>query len=105
MSHKNNKVNHYYRSLTRNMVITIIIVSFVPMFLVTEIIFYQFRQSYHEKVYAHLGELVRSHKQNIDSFLWEKLADIQSLIHTFDYEKLRDETWRLRLSFKACRFP
>ena len=93
MNHKNNKVNHYYRSLTRNMVITIIIVSFVPMFLVTGIIFYQFRQSYHEKVYAHLGELVRSHKQNIDGFLREKLGDIQSLIDTFDYEKLGDETF------------
>ena len=93
MSRKNVKVNHYYRSLTRNMVITIIIVSFVPMFLVTAIIYYQFQKSYHEKVYAHLGELVRNHKQNIDSFLSEKLGDIRSLIDTFNYEKLGDETF------------
>ena len=93
MSRKKGKVNHYYHSLTRNMVITIILVSFVPMFLVTGIIFYQFRQSYHEKVYAHLGELVRNHKQNIDSFLREKLGDIQSLVNTFDYEKLANETF------------
>lgn len=93
MSPKNGNVNHYYRSLTRNMVITIIMVSFVPMLMVTGMIFYQFRQSYHEKVYAHLEELVRNHKQNIDSFLREKLGDIHSLINTFDYEKLGDETF------------
>jgi two-component system NtrC family sensor kinase len=93
MSPKNAKINHYYRSLTRNMVITIIMVSFAPMFLVTGIIFYQFQKSYHEKVYAHLEELVRNHKQNIDSFLREKLGDIQSLVNTFDYEKLGDETF------------
>jgi two-component system NtrC family sensor kinase len=93
MSPKKTKINHYYRSLTRNMVITIIMVSFVPMFLVIGIIFYQFQKSYHEKVYAHLEELVRNHKQNIDSFLREKLGDIQSLVNTFDYEKLGDETF------------
>ena len=93
MRRKNGRVNPYYRSLSRNMVITIIMVSFVPMFLVTGVIFYQFRQSYHEKVYAHLGELVRNHRQNIDSFLREKLGDIQSLVNTFDSKKLGDETF------------
>ncbi len=82
----------YYHSLTRNMLLTVIIVSFTPMILVGGIILYQFQASYHEKVHAHLEELVQKHKQNIDSFLKEKLGDIRFLADNFIFEELRDET-------------
>ncbi|MEA1948367.1 MAG: ATP-binding protein [Thermodesulfobacteriota bacterium] len=82
----------YYHSLTRNMLLTVIIVSFTPMILVGGIILYQFQTSYHEKVHAHLEELVQKHKQNIDSFLQEKLGDIRFLADNFNFEELRDET-------------
>ena len=82
----------YYHSLTRNMLLTVIIVSFTPMILVGGIILYQFQASYHEKVHAHLEELVQKHKQNIDSFLKEKLGDIRFLADNFNFEELRDET-------------
>jgi two-component system NtrC family sensor kinase len=83
--------NNYYRSLTRNILITIIIVSITPMILVSSIILYQFKISYQEKVEAHLKILVKKHKQNIDSFLNQKLADIRSLARTFSFEELADE--------------
>ncbi len=82
----------YYHSLARNMLLTVIIVSFTPMILVGGIILYQFQASYHEKVHAHLEELVQKHKQNIDSFLKEKLGDIRFLADNFIFEELRDET-------------
>ena len=82
----------YYHSLTRNMLLTVIIVSFTPMILVGGIILYQFQASYHEKIHAHLEELVQKHKQNIDSFLKEKLGDIRFLADNFTFEELRDET-------------
>ncbi|MEA3438136.1 MAG: cache domain-containing protein, partial [Thermodesulfobacteriota bacterium] len=82
----------YYHSLTRNMLLTVIIVSFTPMILVGGIILYQFQASYHEKIHAHLEELVQKHKQNIDSFLQEKLRDIRFLADNFNFEELRDET-------------
>ena len=65
----------FYRSLTRNMVVTINLISLLPFLIVTGVILYQFQASYREKVYAHLAEVVRKHKQNIDTFLKEKLAD------------------------------
>jgi two-component system NtrC family sensor kinase len=74
------------------MLLTVIIVSFTPMILVGGIILYQFQASYHEKVHAHLEELVQKHKQNIDSFLQEKLGDIRFLADNFNFEELRDET-------------
>ena len=81
----------YYHSLTRNMLLIVIIVSFTPMILVGGIILYQFKTSYHEKIHAHLKELVQKHKQNIDSFLQEKLGDIRFLADNFTFEELSDE--------------
>lgn len=83
----------YYHSLTRNMLLTVIIVSFTPMILVGGIILYQFQTSYHEKVHAHLEELVQKHKQNIDIFLQEKLGDIRFLADNFTFEELSDESF------------
>jgi two-component system NtrC family sensor kinase len=93
MSPEKNKNNSYYRLLTRKMILTIIIVSFTPMILVSSIILYQFRISYHEKLQAHLKELVLKQKQNIDSFLKEKLGDIRFLAETFCCEELSDESF------------
>ncbi|MBW1721596.1 MAG: two-component sensor histidine kinase [Deltaproteobacteria bacterium] len=83
----------YYRSLARNMFLIIIIVSFTPMILASGILIYEFNISYHEKVYAHLKELVQKHKQNIDSFLREKLGDIRSMAKTFSYEEMMDQSF------------
>ncbi len=93
MNENRRKNSNYYRSLTRNMFLIVIVVSVTPMILVSGIVLYQFHTSYHEKVNAHLGELVQKHKQNIDSFLKEKLGDIRSLAKTFSFEDLRDETF------------
>ncbi|MDM8526489.1 ATP-binding protein, partial [Desulfococcaceae bacterium HSG8] len=46
----------------------------------------------YEKLYAHLEEMVHKHKQNIDSFLNERLADIRFLAKTSDFEELSDES-------------
>jgi len=93
MAPAKNKSNGYYRLLTRKMILTIIIVSFTPMILVSSFILYQFRISYHEKLQAHLKELVLKQKQNIDSFLKEKLGDIRFLAETFCCEELSDESF------------
>jgi two-component system NtrC family sensor kinase len=81
----------YYRLLTRTIQLIVIIVSVTPMVLVSGIVLYQFRSSYREKIYAHLGQLVQNHKQNIDSFLKEKLGLIRFLASTFSFEELSNE--------------
>ena len=63
----------YYRSLTRNMVIVIILISFTPMVLVTGIILDHFSASHHEKVFAHLEELVLKHVRFGQAALAEKM--------------------------------
>ena len=81
----------YYNLLTRNMILSVIIVSFTPMILVIGILLYQFNISYHEKTYAHLEELIGKYKQNIDTFLTEKLANIRFLSDSASFEELTDK--------------
>lgn len=85
--------NGYYYSLTRNMLLVIILVAITPMIVVSSIILYQFDISYHEKVQAHLEELVLKHKQQIDSFLRQRLGDIRLLTSTFSLEELKNESF------------
>ena len=84
---------NYYRTLKRNMLLIMILVSFAPLLLIAGIILYQFQVSYQGKVIAHLEEVVEKHRQNIDSFLDEKLADIRVMARTFSLERLRNESF------------
>ncbi len=86
MNRKPTPLSPYYRSLTRNMVLLVMVISFTPMLLVTGIILNRFSASHHEKIHAHLGELVLKHKQNIDGFLSEKLQNIRFLADTIDVD-------------------
>ena len=83
----------YYTSLTRKMVLTIIIISFTPLIMVGSIILYRFHVSYHEKVEAHLQELVLKHNQTIDNFLKEKLGNIRLQAETFCFDELKDPSF------------
>ncbi len=93
MTQNNQVSDHYFRSLNRNIILIIIIVSVIPLILVGSTIYYQFRASYHAKVYDHLRELVHSHTRNIDSFLQEKLSDIRFLSDSCGRDRLQDESF------------
>jgi len=93
MDQKKRLANPYYRSLYRNIILIIISVSMIPMILVSSTIYLQFRSSHHEKVYAHLQELVQKHTQNIETFLSERLADIKFLADSLGYEQLKVESF------------
>lgn len=85
--------NGYYRSLTRNMVLIILVVSVTPLILISGTIGYYFDVSYHGKVLEHLQVLIKKHKQNIDNFLNEKLADIGLLAKSYTFDQLTDEAF------------
>ncbi len=93
MNRNRTKQHGHRHSLARNILLTILVVSITPMVLVSGIILYQFNVSHHDKVEAHIKELVQKHKQNIDFFLEEKLSDIRSLAKTFSFEELSDESF------------
>ena len=70
------------------MVLLVMLISLAPMVIVTGIILDQFSASHHEKIYAHLGELVLKHKQNIDRFLDEKIHNIRFLADTMQFDRI-----------------
>ena len=87
------KEKNYYASLTRNMTITLILVSFTPLILIAGLMGYYFETSYREKVMEHLQELVEKHQQNINSFLDEKLSYIKVLADSYTSDQLTNEAF------------
>jgi len=90
MDEKKHKDDPFYKHLTRRIIFVIIFVSFTPLLLVSGVILWSFHHAYHQKVNAHLEELVGRHTQNIDSFLEEKLSAIQLLVRSYGIGKLQD---------------
>ncbi|MDQ1239371.1 MAG: two-component system, NtrC family, sensor kinase [Thermodesulfobacteriota bacterium] len=96
MREKVNKETHesaYYRSLTRNMVLIVLVVSMMPLVLISGTLRYYFNVYYQEKVIEHLNVLVKKHKQNIDNFLNLKLTELRVLSRSFPFEQLLDEAF------------
>ncbi|MCP4670741.1 MAG: GHKL domain-containing protein [Desulfobacula sp.] len=73
----------FYQILVRKITILILVVSFFPMILTTGLLVYRFHITYTDKIQAHISELVQKHTQNIDTFLSEKLGNIQYLSRLF----------------------
>jgi len=44
-----------------------------------------------KRLFAYLEVLIRKHKQNIDSFLKEKAADIRFVSESFNYDELSNK--------------
>lgn len=90
----------YYRSLNRWIVLIIVVVSVIPLLLISGTIRSYFQVSYQEKVLEHLKVLIKKHRQNIDTFLNEKLADIKVEAESYTFEQLSNEAFlmeRLRI--------
>ena len=83
--------NHYYHGLARSMMFTIILVSFAPLLIITLLAGYQYSVAYKAKVIAHLRELVLKHDQNVDTYLKERIAEIQVLADVEGITNLKDE--------------
>ncbi len=74
----------FYQELARKIKILILLISFFPMVLTTGVLYYRFNLAYTEKIHAHISEFVQKHRQNIDTFLGEKLANISYIASQFE---------------------
>ena len=81
------------RSFLPNIVFIVALVSFIPMLLVSGLVLEQFSASHKEKLYTHLIEVVHKHAEDIDSFLNERLNNLQFLLVSCGYENLTDESF------------
>lgn len=83
----------YYKALTRKIVLIVVVASAIPLILISGTIRYYFQASYQDKVREHLQVLIKKHKQNIDTFLNDKLADIGFLAMSFPFEQMNDNAF------------
>ncbi len=81
------------RSFLPNIVFIVALVSFTPMLLVSGLVLEQFSVSKQEKLYAHLIEVVNKQAEDIDSFLNERVNNLQFLLVSCGYENLTDESF------------
>lgn len=92
MNDRNQKgLNSGYKQLNRKILFNIILPAFIPLFLVSGLILFQFSISYTKKVEEHLAEIVQKHKLNINTFLEERASNIQVIATTFDYNQLNNK--------------
>ncbi|MCF8042163.1 MAG: two-component sensor histidine kinase [Desulfarculaceae bacterium] len=80
----------YYRTLTRNLVLFVVVISLLPLFLTGAIILHQFKQAYQTKVEENLEVLLNKHRRTIDAFLIDRLADIRVLARSYTVPELQD---------------
>ncbi len=84
--------NHAYQTIRRKILTSILVPSCFPLILVSAVILHQFYTSYTAKVQDHLAALVQKHTQNIDTFLQERLSDIETLSTESLLNDLQDST-------------
>lgn len=85
------KTYHYFTSVSRNILLTFLVVSFLPLSIITISILYQAHVFYHEKVRSQIEAMAKLHTQNIDNFLEERLSNIRFLAGTSSIPELSSE--------------
>ncbi|MCF8034908.1 MAG: two-component sensor histidine kinase [Desulfarculaceae bacterium] len=99
MSTNHGRPAAYYRTLTRNLVLFVVVVSLVPLMFSGAVILYEFDRAYQSKVEQHLEVLLNKHRRTIDAFLTDRLADIRVLARSYPVEMLKDPAFlRAKLS-------
>jgi len=81
----------YYRFLRRNIILIVVLVSLTPMVILTGIILYRYHETYYRLSVSHLEQVVEKHRSQIDTFLYDKLADIELLGSWFTFDQLSVE--------------
>ena len=78
---------------TRNLVLTVMLVTGVPLLFIGFIITQQFGDAYSDKITDHLTTLVKKHSRSIDNFLTDRLGDIRVLARSHAVEDLADQAF------------
>lgn len=93
MTYEIDQDKRYYRSLGRNMALVMIIVSVIPLVLISVITRHYFQVSFREKVLTNSKLQITKHKQKIDDFLTERLGALRVQAKSFSFERLSDATF------------
>ncbi|HTY23799.1 MAG TPA: ATP-binding protein [Desulfomonilaceae bacterium] len=91
MANENDQDKRYYRSLARNMALIMIIVSTIPLVLISAVTRHYFQVSYREKVLNYAKLQITKHRESIDNFLTDRLDALRTLAGSHSIEQLITE--------------
>ena len=77
----------------KSIILIIMIISLVPMLVVSGLILFKFETAYKKKTYDHLTALLNKHSRAIDGFLADRLGDIRVLARSHSAEKFSDSAF------------
>ncbi|MBF0390480.1 MAG: GHKL domain-containing protein [Desulfamplus sp.] len=78
-----------YREFARKMIITTLLISFVPLSLLGYALYYNFAKAYHERIEQQINSRLRDCAQTLDIFLEERLVILSAIANmsTLEYYK------------------
>jgi len=80
---------HSYAALKKVILVSMILVPFIPFILALGIGYYNFAASLETNTIASMKRIVKDHRQMIESFLMERKADLEFILKTHSFEELR----------------
>ena len=86
------KATEYYAALRRRILASMIIIPVVPFILVLLTGFYYFSNSLQANTESKIRRVAEGHSQLIDSFLHERMADLQLIMDTYGYDRLANQS-------------
>ncbi len=81
----------YYAALRRRILASMIIIPVIPFILVLLTGFYYFTNSLQKNTESKITRVAEGHSQMIDSFLRERLGDLQLIMDTYGYDRLANQ--------------
>lgn len=82
------EARQYYAALRRRILASMIIIPVIPFILVLLTGFYYFSNSLQRNTESKITRVAEGHSQMIDSFLRERLGDLQLIMDTYGYDRL-----------------
>ncbi|MBN2126259.1 MAG: two-component sensor histidine kinase [Deltaproteobacteria bacterium] len=80
----------HYATMKRIILAIMILVPFIPFVIVLAIGYYHFTTSLETNTIASMKRIVEDHGHMIDSFLQERKANLEFILHSYEYEDLAD---------------
>jgi len=93
------KESGYYKKIRKIILVSMIMVPFIPFILVIGINYSYFKASIENKTIASINRIVSDHQHMIESFLKEREADLKFIVDSYTFQEIK-QTEELRGIFE-----
>lgn len=96
------KESGYYKKIRKIILVSMILVPFIPFILVIGINYSYFKTSIKNKTIASINRIVSDHQHMIESFLKEREADLKFIVDSYTFQEIK-QTEELRGIFECLQ--